>query len=159
MTEKNKKPKRIPVDFDALSEESRKSCSILDYYEDETFLCVDCGKVCAFPADKQKLWYEVHKRYFWQRPIRCAEHHELWSEAKSQKLKMDHLIADLKKSNSRKLKIECAEAIIKHSELTGRGNLRMATELGKDLWDYKSGERVVNSLMKRIDLLNHGKKS
>jgi uncharacterized phage-like protein YoqJ len=150
---KRQKTNKIAVDITKLSAASKRSESIPEFYEDETYNCVDCGVKCIFTAEIQKNWYEVSKRYFWQRPIRCDEHHKSWSEAKRKKLKMDQIIAELKDSGSNKLILECSEAIIAFYEQTGHGNLQMAKHLLKELEDYKSHSNQVENLKERINQL------
>ena len=150
-----KKPKKqkIPVNVNKLSDKSKRSWTLPEFYEDEAYNCVDCGAQCVFTAEQQQKWYEGSKRYFWQRPIRCDEHHKIWAVSKKKKLKMDHLISELNGSNSKKMMLECAESIVEFYEQTGHGNLGMAKHLLKNLKDYKSSSHLIDDLRKRIDKL------
>ena len=147
------KKKKIPVDFDQLSENSKTSLGLPEFYHDETIKCVDCGKTFIFPAETQKQWYEKDKRYLYQRPIRCDMHYETWKKSRKLKLKMDKLLEKLKSSDSINLKFECAEAIIEFYEQTGRGNLSLAKHLSNSLAGHKTKSLRLDQLNERINKL------
>lgn len=129
-----KKRKKIPVCFTALSEASQRSWTIPEFYEDETYRCVDCGKESLFTAEMQREWYEVKKRYFFQRPIRCSEHHEEWRLKRKSKFKMDRALAALRKNpESENAMQTTAKAIIDFHKKTGNGNLQAALHLLRKL--------------------------
>jgi hypothetical protein len=147
------KKNKIAVDFNQLSEKSRKSITIPEFYEDEAIKCVDCGETFIFTAATQKQWYEKDKRYFWQRPIRCSKHHEIWKKARFAKERMDGLLEEAKVSKSDNAKLECAESIIEYRELTGHGNLLLAKKLLKSLESNKAKSKKLAELENRILLL------
>jgi hypothetical protein len=135
--QETEKLKTFPVNFDNLSEESKMSWSIPEMYIDEFYHCIDCGVKSLFSAEKQKEWYEVEKRYFWQKPIRCRLHHEEWRSKRKIKFKMDRNLLALKENpDNRTIMFACAESIIQFHKETKNGNLRAAMILLKKL-DYK----------------------
>lgn len=71
-------PNRLPVDQSRLSEKSLRSWSLPEYYTDERYRCVGCGKECVFTAETQKEWYEDQGKFFWERPDRCEDCHSEW---------------------------------------------------------------------------------
>ena len=148
-----KQKNKIAIDFDKLSKKSQRSWSIPEFYEDEMIACVDCGEKFLFSAATQKKWYEQDKRYFYQRPIRCTKHHEIWKKAKFSKERMDRLLAELKERDSQNIKLECAESIINYQEQTGHGNLLLAKKLLKSLDDYKTKSKILAELRTRILIL------
>ncbi len=71
-------PDKLPVERSRLSEASLQSWSIPDYYTDQRYNCVGCGKACVFTAETQKEWCETQGRFFWERPNRCEDCHSEW---------------------------------------------------------------------------------
>jgi hypothetical protein len=63
--------KKIKVNFAELSEASKRSWGITEYYETYEYQCIACGKYAKFTARLQKQWYEEKKKYFWMRPNKC----------------------------------------------------------------------------------------
>lgn len=43
------------------------------YYQDQPFVCVDCGAPGVWTAQQQKWWYEVAKGNVWSHAIRCPD--------------------------------------------------------------------------------------
>ena len=128
------KSSRIPVDFSELSEKSQRSWDIPEFYEDINFECVECGKKEIFTAQEQQEWYEVKKKYFWQRPIRCSLHQDIWRETRRRKFKMDRSLLELKDDpNNLESMKQCAEAITLYHQSTKNGNLELAISLFKKL--------------------------
>ncbi|HEY6095305.1 MAG TPA: zinc-ribbon domain containing protein [Gallionellaceae bacterium] len=41
------------------------------YYQDQPFVCVDCGAPGVWSAQRQKWWYEIAKGNVWSCAIRC----------------------------------------------------------------------------------------
>ena len=41
------------------------------YYQDEPFVCCDCGRAQVWTARKQKWWFEVFRGSVYVRPKRC----------------------------------------------------------------------------------------
>ncbi|MDR3351702.1 MAG: zinc-ribbon domain-containing protein [Zoogloeaceae bacterium] len=41
------------------------------YYEDEVFVCCDCGKECVWKAENQKWWYEEMRGFIYTTAVRC----------------------------------------------------------------------------------------
>jgi hypothetical protein len=71
---------KIKVNFAQLSEASKCSSSIPDYYESYTYKCIVCGQHSEFSASLQQEWYEGKKKYFWMRPNKCgACYAEYWN--------------------------------------------------------------------------------
>jgi hypothetical protein len=133
----------LAVNYDALSVESKRSWSIPDFYTDEDYYCIDCGAKSFFSAEKQKEWYEVKKRYFWQRPIRCRLHHEEWRVKRKSKFIMDRNLEALRQNpDDKAIMINCAESIVQFHQDTGNGNLQSALFILKkldrkdELYDY-----------------------
>ncbi|NQZ56097.1 MAG: zinc-ribbon domain containing protein [Lentisphaeraceae bacterium] len=124
----------IPVNFERLSEESKRSWTIPSHYTDQTYKCVDCGQECLFLAETQKEWYEIKKRYYWQHPIRCLNHHKKWLSTRKHKFEMGRNIEALSQNpESEELMGNCAESIIQFHKDTGTGNLKTALHLLKKL--------------------------
>lgn len=131
---KPKKTEKIPVCFKSLSEKSQKSWDIPEFYEDITFECVDCKKQVVFTAIQQQEWYEVQKKYFWQRPIRCVFHHDFWRETRKLKFSMDRSLEKLKENpNDFEIMKQCAESITFYHQRTKTGDLKLAISLFKKL--------------------------
>ncbi|MDZ8110336.1 MAG: zinc-ribbon domain containing protein [Nostoc sp. DedQUE12a] len=63
---------KIKVNFAELSEASKRSWGIPNYYESYMYKCIACGKESEFPASLQQQWYEEKKKYFWMRPNKCS---------------------------------------------------------------------------------------
>ena len=123
---------KLPIDFSKLSEKSLRSWVLPNFYVDEIFNCVDCGKQCIHTAETQKKWYEEDKKYFWQRPTRCDVHFHEWREARKSKFEMDHALENLKeKPEDKKLLISYAKAIVKFHQKNERGNLQTAISIFK----------------------------
>lgn len=65
---------RVPVDPEKIrSMESMAGPWIPDYYEDQPFICKDCGKSEVWKASQQKWWYEVAGGLFETKAIRCRK--------------------------------------------------------------------------------------
>jgi len=64
--------KKIKVNFAELSEASKRSWGIPEYYESCEYQCIGCGKTSVFSASLQQQWYEEKKKYFWMRPNKCS---------------------------------------------------------------------------------------
>ena len=127
-----------PVNINELSEASKRSCSLPDFYEDKWYKCIDCGEKSLFLASSQKEWYEVQKRYFYQHPIRCRDCNNLWSETKKSKLNMDNRLVELKiNPKNQKLIKECAFAIIAFHKKSNKGNLCKALHLLRSIKAHK----------------------
>ena len=74
-----------------------------------------------------KEWYEVSKRYFWQRPTRCSYHHDEWRIKRKNKFAMDRNLSALKENPSDEvIMAKCAESIVQFHKDTGNGNLQTA---------------------------------
>jgi hypothetical protein len=43
------------------------------FYQEETFLCKDCGAVCKWSAESQRWYYEVIQAAFYRTAVRCRE--------------------------------------------------------------------------------------
>lgn len=126
--------RRIPVCFENLSVASQQSWTIPEYYEDETYKCVDCGREVIFTAEQQQEWYEQKKRYFFQRPIRCPTHHEEWRRTRKSKYQMDAALAQLRANPaSDEAMRAAARAIVEFHKRTGKGNLQSAIHLFRRL--------------------------
>lgn len=124
----------IPVNRDALHPTSLHTLALPDYWEDEHFTCVDCGKEVLFSAERQREWYEVKKRPIFLRPIRCPEHHEAWRQGRRAKFAMDRRLERLKRDpNDTDVIREAAMAIVTFHQRTKRGNLQMALHLLRHL--------------------------
>ncbi|BAY79834.1 hypothetical protein NIES25_63220 (plasmid) [Nostoc linckia NIES-25] len=63
---------KIKVNFAELSEASKRSWGIPNYYESYIYKCIACGKESEFTASLQQQWYEEKKKYFWMRPNKCS---------------------------------------------------------------------------------------
>ncbi len=138
------KKNRIAITFENLSEASKRSWTIPEFYEDEEYGCVDCGEASLFAAERQKEWYEIQKRYFFQRPIRCQDCHDIWRDQKKSKLHMDRKLEELKSNpENQNVMEECAFAIIDFHQKNNRGNLNMALHLLRALKAQK--KNVVNA--------------
>ena len=124
------RPGHLPLDLTALSEESRRSRGIPDHYVDEAFTCVDCGKGCIFTATRQKDLYEVKKRCFYVRPVRCTACAKAYRETKRTAFPLDQALARLpKRTEDDAFKLDCALGIIEFHRLSQRGNLALALHL------------------------------
>jgi hypothetical protein len=127
---KSSKPKSIPVILGNLSEKSLRSWDLPEFYKDENCKCIDCGTVFLFTAEEQRCWYEVEKRYYWQRPIRCSLDHDIWRDKRKHKFDMDKNLEDLKESpEDDEIMLKCAESIIQFHKDTDNGNLQLASSL------------------------------
>ena len=125
---------RVLVDSRQLSEKSLRSRDIPTHYIDELYHCIDCGIECTFLADQQKDWYEVEKRYFWQRPTRCIFHHDEWRVKRSNKFDMDRRLEALSKNpRDEENMAQCAESMVQFHKDTSNGNLQTALCLLKKL--------------------------
>lgn len=76
------KPKQTsqPINAEHWSESSKCSSVFSVHpaqYEDIHYLCAKCGQSAVFTAIDQKLAYEVHKAYIWQRRKLCSK---CWGE-------------------------------------------------------------------------------
>ncbi len=68
------KQKLQPVNPNHWSEKSKRSVTFSippSHYEDIHYQCVRCGKISVFTAADQKLAFELHKAYIWQRRKLC----------------------------------------------------------------------------------------
>ena len=120
----------VPVDFKALSDDTRHSHGLPDHYVDERFTCVDCGKECLFTAAQQKQLYEVKKRCFYQRPVRCSSCSASFRETRRTEFPLDQALARLpKRITDDSFKLDCALGIIEFHRLSQRGNLSLALHL------------------------------
>jgi hypothetical protein len=129
-----KKLNVIPINYKLLSEKSLRSLPLPEFYKDETYKCVDCSKISIFSAQEQQNWYEVQKKYFWQRPVRCLLHHDIWRDTRKRKFTMDQKLEELRENpENRKTMIASAEAIVQFHKKTKTGNLELAISLFKKL--------------------------
>ena len=123
---------KLPVEFEKLSSKSLHSWSLPEYYIDEIYKCIECGKECIHTAETQKRWCEEEKKYFWQKPIRCEDHYQEWREARKTKFEMDRVLEKLKENpEDKNLLIAYAEAIVKFHQKNERGNLEAAMSIFK----------------------------
>jgi hypothetical protein len=76
--------KKIKVNFDELSLESKRSLGITQYYESYTYDCIGCGQQSLFPASLQQQWYEQKKKYFWMRPNKCGNCYGEWLQLRKE---------------------------------------------------------------------------
>jgi hypothetical protein len=74
----------LRVDRSALSEKSRRSCSLPLVYVDHHFVCIGCGADCVFTAEQQKHQFEVKKDYVWKGRIRCEACQSEWHKLRKQ---------------------------------------------------------------------------
>lgn len=82
MKEKTR-PTRVHADPQQWSESSKKSLVYSfasDEYADIHYLCRRCGAAAVYPAEDQRLDYEVLKAYIWQRRNLCPK---CWHESKA----------------------------------------------------------------------------
>ena len=63
---------KIKVNFGELSEASKRSWGIPQYYESYMYKCIGCDNYSEFTASLQQQWYEEKKKYFWMRPNKCC---------------------------------------------------------------------------------------
>ena len=142
---------KLPVDFEKLSEKSLRSWTIPEFYEDQIYNCVECGRECIFTAEEQKRKFEEEKKYIWQRPNRCREHFQLWRESRKAKFEMDRALEQLKQNpEDKKLLISYAESIVKFHQKNERGNLQIAMSIFKrfevkDNYSHYCKETIKNS--------------
>lgn len=64
----------IKADTSLWSDESKRSYAF-DYivkYEDIPYECFHCKKSCVFSAEEQKHFYEILKKYYWNRRNLCS---------------------------------------------------------------------------------------
>jgi MinD superfamily P-loop ATPase len=115
-----KKMKRsLLVRFERLSEASQRSISLPESYQDVVYICRDCACQCQFKAEQQQSWYELEKRYFYQRPVRCAQCHNMWCETRRIKLRVARASHP----------VDYATALVQLHQRTGKGNLAKALHL------------------------------
>ena len=125
---------KIPVNKKKLSEKSLRSWDIPEFYKDEIYTCIDCGKETLFSAKEQQQLYEVKQKYFWQRPNRCLLHHDIWRDTRKKKFSMDQKLQELsQKPDNQEVMIDCADAIVLYHKKTNHGNLQLAASLFKKL--------------------------
>lgn len=126
--------RKIPVCPESLSEESQRSYGIPEFYEDEYYKCIECGKETLFSAEQQKQWYEVEKRYLFQGPIRCRHHFFLWLSDRKTKFRMDKALEYLNlHPDSKDAMRDYALSIVEFHKNTGNGNLHTAVHLLRKL--------------------------
>ena len=124
--------KTLPVNFNKLSEKSQRSWTIPEIYTDEIYSCIDCGESCVFTAIQQQEWYEIQKKYYWERPVRCQVHYMQWKNKKLTKTSMDQKLNKLKeKPNDINCLFEYAKSIIEYHKANGKGNLQIAISILK----------------------------
>src|SRR3569623_1582203 len=58
---------------DASQQAPNNSYSGRSFYQDEPFVCADCGKSEVWTAKQQKWWYEVAKGSIYSTAKRCRE--------------------------------------------------------------------------------------
>ena len=115
-----KKMKRsLRVRFEHLSEASQRSISLPESYQDEVYICRDCACQCLFKAEQQQSWYELDKRYFYQRPVRCGPCHSKWCDTRRIKLRVARASHP----------VDYATALVQLHQRTGNGNLAKALHL------------------------------
>lgn len=64
-------PPRAIIVADASQQAPNNSYSGLSYYQDQPFVCVDCGKADVWTARQQKWWYDVAKGSIYSTAKRC----------------------------------------------------------------------------------------
>lgn len=125
---------RIAVCPEALSEKSQLSWGVPKFYKDECYKCVDCGKEILFSAEQQKEWYEVKKRYIYQRPVRCRDHFLQWLSDRKIKLKMDKSLEKIRlMPDSEEAMRDYAFSIVEFHKRNGMGDLNTAIHLLRQL--------------------------
>ena len=129
---------RIKVNREELAPESLRSCSLPEFWQDEHYTCVDCGRKVLFTARKQQEWYEVEKRPIFERPMRCPEHFKEWRKNRHVKSVMDWALRKLKADPENHAAMrDAALAIVEYHQHTGRGNLQMAVRLLRNVQTRK----------------------
>ena len=130
----SRKIEKVPICWESLSDESRRSWGIGEYYEDQYYNCVDCGKEIKFSAQRQKQWYEVKKLNINIKPARCAEHFLKWKGDRNSKFSMDRKLNKLKQDpDSKDAMLNYALSIVEFHRHTGNGNLHTALHLLRQL--------------------------
>ena len=144
---------KLPVEFDKLSEKSLCSWDIPEFYLDELYKCIDCGKQFIHTAETQKEWYEVQKKYIWQRPNRCDTHFQEWRVARKSKFEMDKALEKLREfPEDRKLLKSYAESIVKFHKNHERGNLQIAMSIFNKLEIKSNHSAYCRDRLKGIDI-------
>ncbi len=135
---------KIRVNIGALSEKSRRSWNIPEFWEDIHYQCRDCRAECVFPAETQRDWYERQKRYIWQRPNRCLKCRKVRNQKRIAKTMMDGRLGELKKHPDDESTIANAIlAIVHHHRLNNTGDLQFAIALSRRLSENKQASRAV----------------
>jgi len=134
MNKRLKNKNKLPVCVASLSKSSQQSWSIPEFYEDIIYNCIDCGKQTIFTAEQQKEWYEEKKRYYFQKPLRCPEHHEIWRKLRKSKLYMDRTLKILNNNpESKRAMKEYAVAVVSYHKISGHGDIKSALHILKKL--------------------------
>lgn len=128
-------PRHNPDKWDSRSREVPRSDGIPEYYHRNiNFTCVDCGKECVFTVQQQREWFEAKNGYYYQRPIRCAEHYEEWKFSRNLKIQMDDALVELRHNpDSEELMRAYALSIVDFHKQTGNGKLETAIHLLRKL--------------------------
>lgn len=74
----------LPVDQNKLSEESKKSAFLPEFYRKLTVQCVGCGRISNFSPQQQKRWYEIWKMYIFATRDRCDDCQKEWRRLKNE---------------------------------------------------------------------------
>ncbi len=68
---KNKDAVRLPVNKEKWGVNDNTYSSAPDYYYDEEYNCIDCGKAQVWSAEQQKYWYEELGKTINSSAVRC----------------------------------------------------------------------------------------
>ena len=144
---------KLPVEHEKLSEKSLRSWVLPEFYVDEIYNCIDCGKKCIHTAETQKRWHEEEKKYFWQKPLRCDIHFQEWRESRKSKFKMDRVLEKLKDHpEDKQLLISYAEAIVNFHQKNERGNLQLAMSIFKRFEIKDNNSHYCKQILKESDI-------